>query len=196
MLNRGMDNIDFRKLFMYGGFFLTNILLWLLMMGLALSMITGCASSKPQAPTLEELKERFAEVDTLKEALPVAISIPADSAKITILPDLLPVDMPVLQESKKGGLQISAIRRKDNSLDISAFQMPLIIRDTIEREVPVVTFVECKTEDHISRAEAEKMTLQKVKEFSEASTKKSITHWLILILLIVIVIFLTRVFSR
>jgi hypothetical protein len=198
-----MKNIDFYKLFIYVGFGCVNILMWLFLMGLAIGLMSSCTTSKPQAqtPTLEELKDKFADKDTLKDAVPVEIEVQADSVEITIIPDLLPVDMPVLQTSKKGSLQVSATRRKDNSLDISAFQMPLIIRDTVERRVPVVVFNECKFEAHITRADAEKLADEKVKAFrdsEEMSAREIISKvkWLLILLIIILVIlFLNKIFK-
>jgi hypothetical protein len=199
-----MKNIDFYKLFIYVGFGCVNILMWLFLMALAIGIMSSCTTSKPQAqtPTLEELKDKFADKDTLKDAVPVEVEVPADSVKITIIPDLLPIDMPVLQTSKKGGLQVSATRRKDNSLDISALQKPLIIRDTVEREIPVVTFNQCKVEGHVSSEEASKMVMERLQEYQD-STKitsqeifKYITWYLVLIFLIVLALLLRSVFRR
>lgn len=198
-----MKNIDFGKFFIYVGFGLVNILVWLFLMGISFFMMTSCTTSKPQEPTpsLEELKERFADKDTVTDSVPVAISIPADSATITIIPDLLPVDMPVSSGSKNGGLQLTATRRKDNSLDIVALQKPDTVLDTVERRVPVVIFNECKVKAHISQEEAEKLAAEKLEEYKKANeltTREVMGYlkWLLILLLLIVAIrFLNNFFK-
>jgi hypothetical protein len=151
-----MKNIDFYKLFIYVGFGLVNFIMWLFLMGIAFSMMTSCTSSKPKTPTFDELKEQVADKDTLTKGINIAIPIKPDSAFLTIIPDLLPVDVPVLAIGKKGRITLTATRNKDNSLYLSAIQKADTVRDTIQVKVPVYIFNECKVDGHIDRQEAEK----------------------------------------
>ena len=157
-------NTSFKRLFPYIGFFMINFFLWLLLMGLALSMMVSCTTSKPQTPSLEELREKFADKDTIQKDLPIEIPIKADSASLTIIPDLLPFDFAVSSESKTGQLKVSATRRQDKSLSIVAIQKPDTVRDTIRIEVPVYRFDACRVEGHLSKEEADKLIGSAIKE--------------------------------
>lgn len=177
----------------YLAYGLLNAFLWLLLMVIALGMMTGCTASK--APTFQELKE-LADKDTLKKKIPIAIPLRPDSASFTIIPHLLPIDVPVQAAGKEGRITLTATRRADKSLEISAVQHPDTIRDTIRIEVPVYRFDECKVDSHLSKKEADKLAKAAIREDRQNRNSMVLNIGLIAGAMLLVVILILSLIKR